>query len=69
MPTFTELPESAKMLTPASLHEWLPSRPVLSSFEDGWKDIVLQRFRHPQARSMCRSCVTTSSLITSWGQS
>lgn len=47
MPTSTDLHEGAQMLTPASLPEWLPSRPVLSSSEDGWQDIVLQRFRHP----------------------
>ena len=50
MPTSTDLREGARMLAPASLSEWLPSRPLLSSPEDGWQDIVLQRFRHPPSR-------------------
>ncbi len=35
------------MLTPASLPELLPSRPLLSSPEEGWRGVVLQRYRHP----------------------
>ena len=35
------------MLAPASLPELLPTRPILSSPEEGWRGVVLQRYRHP----------------------
>ena len=49
----TGLPEVADpgagsgLLTPSRLAERLPSRPVLTSPDTGWRRVALQRYRHP----------------------
>ena len=40
-------PAERALLTPTSLAEALPSRPLLSSPSEGWGEVILQRYRHP----------------------
>ena len=36
-----------QLLTPSSLAEQLPSRPLLTTADAGWQGLTLQRYRHP----------------------